>query len=405
MKPGYDPSASSTAGPVNALRDRLRPRVHDRAPEQAGRALLGLGAGVGDRGAGPGDRARGERGLELRAHPRGLLLDVEPGQHELHRVAEPAELVDAHLEPLGRGLAAHAADRDPVLALLVEADGVEERRDVGAEVARRLDLVDQLRGDRVDRDRPAGAGVLGDHARPVGRDLGDREAERAVPVRQAAEPGEVPAGGLGAALQHVARDHGAGQLVVRRGRPAEAGDRGADHQRGVGDPAGDDDVGAPGQRGGDPEAAEVGVRGQGALEAERGRLPAEVVALDVRDRGVEAEPRRDLAEPRGEPGGVEPAGVADDLDAALEREAEAVLDLADERAGVPQRRVLHRVLAEDQHGQLGEVVAGQHVQGRPVGRTLEHLAHGREPVAVEAGAVPDHQPLASVIELVSSVAR
>ena len=117
------------------------------------------------------------------------------------------------------------------------------------------------------------------------------------------------------------------------------------------------------------------------------RRGAQVVALDVRDAGVEAEAVGDLAHRVGEAGRVEPAGVGDDPHAALEREAEAVLDLAHEGARVAERRVLQLVAAEDQHGQLGEVVAGQHVELAAV----EHLAHRREPVAVEAGAVADPQ--------------
>ena len=173
------------------------------------------------------------------------------------------------------------------------------------------------------------------------------------------------------------------------GRPAVVGDRGADDEGGVGDPAGDHDVGALAQGGGDAEAAEVGVGGERAVEAEVGGAAPQVVALDVGDRGVEAEAAGDLAQPVGQPGRVEAAGVADDRDAPLERQAEAVLELADEGARVAERGVLHRVLAEDQHGQLGEVVAGEAVEALPVGGALEHLAHRREAVAVEAGAVAD----------------
>ena len=43
------------------------------------------------------DGGRRAAALELRAHPRGLRLDVEAGEHELHLVAEAAELVDADL--------------------------------------------------------------------------------------------------------------------------------------------------------------------------------------------------------------------------------------------------------------------------------------------------------------------
>ena len=63
------------------------------------------------------------------------------------------------------------------------------------------------------------------------------------------------------------------------------------------------------------------------------------------------------------------------------------LDLAHERAGVAERGVLHGVAAEDEHGQLGQVVAGEDVELAP----LELLAHRAEPVAVEPRAVADPQ--------------
>ena len=86
-----------------------------------------------------------------------------------------------------------------------------------------------------------------------------------------------------------------------------------------------------------------------------------------------------------ESGRVEAAGVADDLDAAVERLAQTGLELLEEGPRVPEGRVLQPVPAEDQHGQLGQVVAGQHVE-RTAG---EHLVDRAEPVAVEAGRVAD----------------
>ncbi len=387
VKPGYDASASSTAAAVKGLPTGCRVGVLDRAAQQGGGALLGVGVGGREDELGPGRllrRPRRERRGELVADPGRLGVDVEAGEHELDGVAPAAELVDAHLELRGRGLAADAGDGHPVGSLLAEPDRVEVGGDVGAEVAGGLDLVDELGGDGVDGDRAPGAVVLGDHARPVGGDLGQREPEGTVPVGQAEEAAEVAARGLGAALEDVAGDDGARELVVLLGCPAVVRDRGPDDQRGVGDPAGDDHVGAAAQGGGDAEAAEVGVGRERAVpEAER----AQVVALDVGDGRVEAEAAGDLAEALGEAGGVEAAGVGDDPHAALEGETEAVLDLADEGAGVAERGVLHGVATEDEHRQLGEVVAGEDVQ-RPA---LQHLAHRGQPVAVEAGAVADPQ--------------
>ena len=207
-------------------------------------------------------------GVELGAQPVGLRVEVEAGDHELHGVAEATQLVDAHLEPGRRRGAGDAGDGHPVGALLAEPDRVEVGGHVGVEVGGRLDLVHQLGRHRVDGDRATGAVVLGDHAAAVGGDLGQREAQRLAVVGQGLEAGEVAATGLRPALEDVAGDHGAGQLVVRRGGPAVVGDGRPDHERGVGDPAGDHDVGALGERGGDAEAAEVGVGGERALEAE-----------------------------------------------------------------------------------------------------------------------------------------
>ena len=122
-----------------------------------------------------------------------------------------------------------------------------------------LDLVQQLGRDGVDGDPPAGAGVLGDDARAVGVDLGDREAERPRQVAELAEEREVAARRLGAALDDVAGGDGAGEAVPVGRRPAPPPRRRADDDGGVGDPRADDDVGALGQRPGDAPAAEVGV--------------------------------------------------------------------------------------------------------------------------------------------------
>src|SRR5690606_25689815 len=65
--------------------------------------------------------------------------------------------------------------------------------------------------------------------------------------------------------------------------------------------------------------------------------------------------------------------------------------LAQERFGVAPAGVLHQVTAEDEHGQLGQVVTGQVVQLT----TGELLLHRREPVAVEAGGVADPGRLAN----------
>ena len=141
-------------------------------------------------------------------------------------------------------------------------------------------LVQQLRGHGADGDRAAGAGVLGDDAGAVGIDLGDREAGMAQ-VGDLGEERVVAAGGLRAALDDVPGRHRPGERVEVVQLPAEVRGCRADDERGVGHPAGDDDVRAGLQAGGDPPAAEVGVRRDGLAEAELGRSGQQVVAGHV----------------------------------------------------------------------------------------------------------------------------
>ena len=277
------------------------------------------------------------------------------------RVAEPADGVEADLRAGRRRLADDAGDGDAVGSVLADGHRVEPGGDVRTEVDRPADLVHQLRGDGVDRDGAAGAVVLGDHAGAVGRHLGDREAERGAHV-DLGEAGEVAAGGLGAALDDVPGHDGAGQRVEVVASPAVVRDRRPDDHRRVGDPAGDHDVGPAVQGLGDAEGAEVRVGGEDVAELELLGPLAQVVALDVRHHDVDALLGRDLAELLRQPGRVEAAGVGDDLDALLLGEGEAVGHLPHERLGVAGRRVLHPVAAEDEHGELGEVVAGQVVE-------------------------------------------
>ena len=104
--------------------------------------------------------------------------------------------------------------------LLRQLNGVEPGDGVGAEVARAPDLVEQLRRHRPHGHHAAGPGVLGDHRRAVGVQLGQREAD-ALPVRHLLEEGVVPAAALGAALDDVARHHRAGDGVEVVVGPAE----------------------------------------------------------------------------------------------------------------------------------------------------------------------------------------
>ena len=76
------------------------------------------------------------------------------------------------------------------------------------------------------------------------------------------EEAVVATGGLGAALDYVAGDDGAGQRVPVVPCPLVPPRRRPHHEGGVGDPAGDDHVGARGEPGGDAAAPQVGVGGE-----------------------------------------------------------------------------------------------------------------------------------------------
>ena len=223
-------------------------------------------------------------------------------------------------------------------------------------------------------------------------DLREREADVGQP-RHLAEEGVVAAGRVGAALQDVPGDDGAGEAVPVVARPAVVPRRGPADERGVGGAPGYDDVGAAVQGRRDAPAAEVGVgrhgwpRRGGVSSPTRSRTSSpDTAATD----GLQAEPLGQGADGIGAPARVEPARVDDDLDALLEREAEAVLELAEEGRREALGRVLRAGAEQQQHRQLGEVVAGEDVQ-RPLvpAGTVEHLPHGGHAVAVEAGAVAD----------------
>ncbi len=179
--------------------------------------------------------------------------------------------------------------------------------------------------------------------------------------------------------------------------------RGADHEGRVGHPGRHDDVGARLQRGGDAPSAEIGVGGH-RLHAQLGELASgvevderlagrlqlvdaahEIVTGDVGDAGGEPKARGELGHLLGQATGVEAAGVSDDLDAAFQAGGQHLLKLGEEGAGVPGLGVATPGLPQDQHRQLGEVVAGQHVDRA----TVDHLLRGVDTVPVETRAVGD----------------
>lgn len=183
-------------------------------------------------------------------------------------------------------------------------------------------------------------------------------------------------------------DHGARETVPVGGRPGVPPGGSTDHEGGVGDSAGHDDVGARTQRLGDTPGAKVGVGRHrfGAADWRRNCREAavKVVTLDVGDARGEAETSGQLAQRGGQVGGIEPARVRDHLDAPVETGAQHLLHLGEEGARVPAGRVLGLGLGQDEHGQLGQVVTAQDVDRS----ALDHLSGCGDAVAVEPEQLP-----------------
>jgi len=117
--------------------------------------------------------------------------------------------------------------------------------------------------------------------------------------------------------------------------------------------------------------------------AERGRPLNQVVAFNVRNAGIQAEARRQRPQRGGQPGRID----APALVTILTPRSSASPRQSSSWAGTSWRsrgRVAGAVAGQDQHRQLGEIVAGQHVE-----RTaFEHLAHRGEAVSVETEQLP-----------------
>ena len=121
------------------------------------------------------------------------------------------------------------------------------------------------------------------------------------------------------------------------------------------------------------------------LERAEGVEPGgQVVALDVRDDEREARLGDHPAHLVRQPGGVEPARVDHQARAALGQQAHRVGELGQEAARVAQRGILGALEGELAQRRLGEVVAGDDVDG-----SREGVAQTGEPVPEPAGAVGD----------------
>ena len=260
------------------------------------------------------------------------------------------------------------------------------------------------RGDRPHRHQPAGPRVLGDHERAIFVHLGDRKTD-APERRYLFEKRIIPAGRLRAALDDVPRRDRAGQLVPVVAPPIEAPGGRAHHQRCIGHAAGDHDVGPARERLADAPSAQIGVGGDWldlrvrqrssmievrqplARSSELFEAPHQVVAVHPRDLRVQTETGGQHVDLRGEPARVQPARVRHHADLLVEALADYALELLQEGRHISGIRILLPRAMQDGHGQLGEVVAGEHID-RPA---AHHFLGGRETVSPKTGAVSDSQ--------------
>src|SRR5271166_4429452 len=113
--------------------------------------------------------------------------------------------------------------------------------------------------------------------------------------------------------------------------------------------------------------------------------PEDVVAVDVGDPQVVTVAGDRFAGGGGQPGGVEPSGVDDELDPVGDEEVQCRVEVLQEGGRIALGAVFGARLTQNQHRDLGEVVTGEDVDAAG----SSHLGHGRSPVTVEARAVPD----------------
>ena len=281
---------------------------------------------------------------------------------------------------------------------MLEFDGVKTGRDVRSEIFRARDFVEQLRRNGSDRNFATGAFVFAKHGGTVLGNFGPGKPDPAH-AGDFMEKRVVAPRGLGPALDHVASGHRARQCVPVVSLPPVVPGRRPTNDSGVGGAPGDDDVGPVVEGLHDAPAAKVGVRREkrgrvldGLSRFEMAELIRgdqildvgnEVIAAHVRDLRRKAKFRCRLGHGIGASVGVESARVRNDLDATVEARAHHLLHLGDEGAGIAATGPLGPGSRENEHRQLGEPVAGEHVD-RPV---FDHLAGRREAIPEESRAV------------------
>ena len=168
----------------------------------------------------------------------------------------------------------------------------------------------------------------------------------------------------------MARNHRAGEAIpVVRG-PIPPPCSGPHHERSIGDPRAHHHIGPGSERGSDTPATEVGVGRDRRAQQRRAGVEVrelraqpidtahQVVALHMGHVHREAELGGDLAHSLGATRRIQPTGIGDHLDAAVDAGTEHLFHLREEGAGIPQLGVAGALLVEDEHGELGQPVAG-----------------------------------------------
>ena len=209
----------------------------------------------------------------------------------------------------------------------------------------------------------------------------------------------------------MSRHDGSRESVKIVASPLIVPGRRSAHQRGVGDSPSDHDVRARGQGLHNSEASKVGVRRNKGREVvdrfarlEVGERPGvlkiaqaseKIVAVDVGDFWRKSESIRQVTKGVRARFGVESPSVRNDLDAPIETGTHDLFHLREKRASVSLARVFRLRSRQDQHGEFGEPIARQDVDGT----ALHHLARGRDSIAVKTRTVSDANHVGSTFSV------
>ena len=261
------------------------------------------------------------------------------------------------------------------------------------------EFVEKLFFNDVGVNASTGARVFGDSERAVGFHFDDGVADgghvgNRLPVYLA-----VASGALRAAFDDVAGDRSRREFVPVVGLPAEFVNHGSEREGGVGGAACDDHIRAGVERLGQGERPDVGVcREDAGTNSANGFVcihVAHLVALaqkfvdPVKD--VVTVNHRDVEPGRGcQHGvraghGIDATGIGHHLDIALAKPRGEAADQGREVACVAELWVLLLLLLQDGHGDFGEIVEDQEVDGTFV----DEADGGFQPVAPKTLAISD----------------